>query len=265
MSLARKLAGPLVVVIAAVGVAGCSTSSPVTAKSVSTTVAGDSETATSSDDTSNVTSDGTAASATTRARATIPKSTTTPGASGAPALTIPVATTAAGATGAPALTIPVATSVGATPGSGQVFTSDAGKFSVAFDATPKETVNPASATSAETHVFQATGTNAVEVVSYAIRSNAGADPANVLKVTVDAIMSASGFVEVSRASTTYQNLPAVEFEATGTDGGTAVRVFGRVVLTDTLLYGALFEFKTGLSGGVGAAHAFIDSFKVLGN
>lgn len=253
MRLANVLIGSLVVVT----LAGCSTSSPVTSKTVSTTTIGDA----GADASATTVPDTTAGTAVTDETATATATTTatttarTTGSSAAVAFTVPEA---------PA-TVPATDAGSDAPASGTVFTSDAGKFSAAFDATPKETVNPASATSAEAHVFQAVATNAVEVVSYAVRNNAGADPGSVLKVTVDAIMSTSGFVEVSRATTTYQNLPAVEFEAKGTDGGNAVRVFGRVVLGDTVLYGALYEFKTGLAGGVDAAHQFIDSFKVLGN
>lgn len=259
MRLANALIGSLVVVT----LAGCSTSSPVTSKTVSTTTIGDVGTDASATtvggttDGTAVTDETTPATATTKTTSTTIARTT--GATSAVAFTIPEAPTTVPAT------IPATDAGSGAPASGTVFTSDAGKFSAAFDATPNETVNPASATSAEAHVFQAVVTNAVEVVSYAVRNNAGADRDNVLKVTVDAIMSTSGFLEVSRASTTYQNFPAVEFEAKGTDGGNAVRVFGRVVLGDTVLYGALYEFKTGLAGGVDAAHQFIDSFKVLGN
>ena len=259
MRLANVLIGSLVVV----ALAGCSTSSPVTSKTVSTTTIGDAGTDPGTDacvTTVAGTTAGTAATDETTPATTTGKTTaTTTGKT--------IATTPAVAFTVPEApkTVPATDAGSGAPASGTVFTSEAGKFSAAFDDTPKETVNPASATSAEAHVFQAVGTNAVEVVSYAVRNNAGADPDNVLKVTVDAIMSTSGFVEVSRASTTYQNFPAVEFEAKGTDGGNAVRVFGRVVLGDTVLYGALYEFKTGLAGGVDAAHQFIDSFKVLGN
>jgi hypothetical protein len=260
--------------VAAIALVGCSTSAGVLTRSATTTEASADTTSpdTASPDTASPdTTTGqapdsdtvtTAAPAATVAATTVASATTAvfriPQATAAAAGSTVAATTKPATTDTTTPTTDTSTSLAADG----TFTSTEGGFTIHFDGAPKESTVPS--TTGTEHLFEFANVAIDEGMSYIDLPSSSLDAQTLIDRVVDTTAAAVGVKVVSRTNGTIGGQPKVNYEARGTVQGKNVHWFGLVAYANGRLYSGLYLFQSS-ANLTKQAHAFLDSFKLLGN